>query len=371
MVYLLMFLISITMITIGLKNKSIFGKILIFIGLILPCIMAGLRDVSVGTDTSGIYYRYFSFAKSQKNFVDFLNFIKNYYVKSDSFFEFVVYIVAHLNLSYNFLLFIIEVLIIFPIYFALKNISKNNNEIILGLLYFYLLLYNLSLNMLRQSVAIAFVLLAFSIFITKKDKKGKILTILCLLIAIGNHSTAFLGILMILLYSFYNNSKISIKSKRIISVILVILSLFILMFYKKIFIIFANLNITKTPLFYLEKYSQLDFDYTGTLINIGIILFLIFNKNKFNEKLNMQFGITISLINLILSQMGVFILYFHRVSYYLFYILILYVSQLKIKGKKEKIYVFLITLLFVCDWTIVILVKNSNETLPYLLMKFK
>ena len=57
MIYLIVFLISTFLISLGLKTKrSFLRRILVFSGILLPCLLAGFRNISVGTDTSANTY---------------------------------------------------------------------------------------------------------------------------------------------------------------------------------------------------------------------------------------------------------------------------------------------------------------------------
>ena len=73
-----------------------------------------------------------------------------------------------------------------------KILKFDRRETMIGIASFYLLLYNVSYNMVRQSISIAFIILAFSLYITSTKKKEKLMSFLCFVIAYEFHSTFIL-----------------------------------------------------------------------------------------------------------------------------------------------------------------------------------
>ena len=89
--------------------------------------------------------------------------------------------------------------------------------------------------------------------------------------------------------------------------------------------------------------------------------------------LNYKFGLLLSILNLLISFMGTFITYVHRIAYYLYYIIIVnYIAPLSSSGSKKNyinVRTLLIISVFFVYWFIVIFLNNSNETLPYIIYK--
>lgn len=363
-----MFIVSAILIgwSFRITNK-IFSKILLILGLALPCLMAGLRDLSVGSDTGNIYYNYYKFAKNFNSFNAYVNYIDSYYVKKDILYELLTYMIAHSKLSYNLLLFINQFLVIFPIYYSLKKISVTREGIINGIFIYYLLLYNRSLNMMRQSISIAFIILAFSFLYTSKSNKDKLWAILFSIISSGFHSTAIIGICLLFLYELYTGKKTR-KYNNIFSILLLAVATIFLLEFKQIAELLSMLKITDMLSFYLKRYSQFDFDFTGAITNITLIMYIIINKKKLNLQ-NYEYAFCIACLNLILSLLSTFIMYSGRISYYMFYIIAFcFIPQLNITNRKQLYCFTALMLIFVANWFIIIILNNSNETLPYIMI---
>lgn len=59
-IYWVSFFCSVFFLLFGLRSqKIIIGKIFIVVGLIIPCLLAGMRDISIGSDTSGYVFDLF------------------------------------------------------------------------------------------------------------------------------------------------------------------------------------------------------------------------------------------------------------------------------------------------------------------------
>ena len=366
MIYLVMFSISLLFILISTKtNKKLMKRISIIIGLLLPCLMAGLRSVNVGTDTGLYINTLYRSAFSFVNFKSFLEFSELRYYSKDILYLFTTFIFAKNNLSFQLLLFLYEVLIIIPIYISLRINSKTSDNVVYGMLLFYLTFYNLSLNMVRQSIAISFIILSFSLMRNKKN----LLSVVSFIIAFMFHDSAVFSIIIFIIYKLLN-SNIRNGIKYFISVLLIGVFLFTLVFYKEVLLFVGTRGIYSKALLYLSKYSSFDVNYFGTLLNIYLVFeFFIHQKrlDKLNE--NNIFVITLSVINLIIMFMGTFISHAQRIGYYSFFLLLItYLPYINDKQKgKLKIHNYLLIVLFIVYWFVVIYINNSNETLPYVI----
>lgn len=375
MIYLIVFLISIFFISLGLKSsKKLSKKILVFIGLLIPCVLAGLRNTTVGTDTGNYVLNLYKIAVNSVSFSSFVDISEKIYYSSDILYLLITYIFGKSQAPFQIVLFIYECLIIFPIYLSLKNSANKNQDILFGMLIFYFTFYNLSLNMVRQSIAISFFLLGFSYLKKGTISNYKLLSFLFLLIAIGFHDTALFGLLIYVLYLYFNSKAIKEKKKILVGIVLTFLCILGVVFYNPLLSFIGNSGIYPKALLYLNSFSTFDIDYLGTLVNLIIIIIMILNKNTCKSmNLNYKFGLLVSILNLLISFMGTFITYANRIAYYLYYIIIAnYISLLCSNNlKKGNIYIktILVFIIFLMYWIIVIYLNNSNETLPYIIYK--
>lgn len=369
--YIIMFVLSISLISIGLRlKKSPVGKVLEFIGLLLPCVMACLRSINVGTDTKGYIHNLYNLSSGATNFSHFLKISYSWYLQNDVLYLFITYITEKWDLGFRFLLFIYECLVIFPIYISLRKVCKTRYAIIIGLISFYLLLYNVSFNMLRQCISIGFTTLAFAYYLDGDRNKHKLLPYFLVLIAYGFHSTAIIVLLVFLLYKLYASKKISSKFKFLFTYVMVVSMIIFAFGYNDILLVIGKSGIYKLALYYISNYSTNDISFYQIFINLLIVLMVIINKKNI-RKLNISytFLLILSVLNLVVSTiLSYHIQYSQRIMLYLQYILIfLFIPRFATKNKSSRyIYVFYIAILCV-TWYLYFVYMNVNETVPYVM----
>ena len=177
------------------------------VALILLCLLAGFRAESIGTDTRGYVQPMIKSAISSDSIIDFFRhtWIVDYIKKSVSDYEIgfslVVFLVSTIFKSVVMTQFVLELLIVLPIYFALR--IKEDVPIWFGMFVFMMLFYNGSMNLVRQSIAMAFMLLAVTYWM-KNDKKKCLLFLIC---GIFFHTSAILGIMIIFFYEFVGRER--------------------------------------------------------------------------------------------------------------------------------------------------------------------
>ena len=365
MVYLMFFIVSIIFMLIGFKFKS---KFFVFIGLIIPCICAGLRDVSVGTDTGGYVFNTYNVVYYSSGFKDYLNRVYVWYLITDYLYLIINYLVAKYVFfnPFQIILFTHQLLTIFPLYYGLKNFyGENNKKIIIGIFMFYLTMFNLSLNIVRQCIAISFFILSFSYYYKNvKSKKA----IFYFIVAYFFHNTIFATIPIYLLYYMFSKEFTKEKFKSFVIIMCTFILSFFLLFYRQLIYFISASGIYPKAVLYLERYAQsVDFSYMGTLLNIVLLLSILFNKKRFNMNgIDYKFGVCISIFNILFSLLGMFIKYTDRLAfYYMFLIIGMYMPAIFNNKKKNSLFLLFIILFFILYWVWIILLNNTNATLPY------
>ena len=268
MIYFMIFFASlfITFITYKSSNKKVrlFGYILSFLVIFLP---HGLR-LGIGTDYFKIYVPYFyAIGKGTRQF-------------SEPVFNFLNLIIYNTTGDYKHLFFVCSFLFFLFIYIVIvkksKNVLSSIALIFLTQCYFY------SMNMVRQSIAVAIILFIFLCFDNKNTVKKILGVIFCSLI----HSSAIL----LLPFIFLSRIRITSKTKILILLICNIINTF---FSSVIYnIILNNTHYS----WYLESmYSNMDLSLSLIIINVAIFIISIFyskyEKDDENFKIcnNMNF----------------------------------------------------------------------------------
>ena len=200
-VYLIGFAICLGIVAYAQKKRLSVFLIFSALALLIPCLIAGLRNQHVGTDVMVYVKPLTSSAITSQNLKEFFNCYwfqewRNLYaVDYDIGFSLVVYFVAKLTHSLPAVLFSIQALMVVPVYIALAR-NRDKMPIWIGMAIYLLLFFNSTLNMMRQWIAMAFLLLAFQMLLEKRSFWVGILTFVAFLF----HSTAVVAIPVYLIY---------------------------------------------------------------------------------------------------------------------------------------------------------------------------
>lgn len=213
MIYIITFISSCVFFGLSEKSRSRYiKKLLVFIAILLPCILAGMRADTIGTDVKVYVEPLYNAAKQSTGFFSYMN--QRWYViwrymyvsKFEIGFTTLVYLIVKFGGSLGTVLFFIHALIVAPIYLGLKRMDKKY-PIWLGMLVFYLMFYNASLNMMRQWIAMAILFWGLSYLLTNKKKKYFIVVIVASLF----HTSALMGFAIYFLYVYSQRKREYVK----------------------------------------------------------------------------------------------------------------------------------------------------------------
>lgn len=154
-------------------------SILLVISIIL---LTGLRAYTVGTDT-GNYYR------------EWLR-IKGVVVTTDFIYYYIMFTIKKIGLSYQHFLFLISTIFFLVIYKSLKNLSESYGVNLYLIIFCFLSFFfslTLSINVVRQGLSLAFLLLAYSYLISNQSKRK---IIIFSIISLFFHLTAIIPIFL-------------------------------------------------------------------------------------------------------------------------------------------------------------------------------
>lgn len=154
-------------------------------GLMLPCFLAGARDVGVGLDTAGYGIQVFNAANQGSSFSTYLSEIEKLHWDIGVLFSLVSYLAVYATHSLFWYFFVLQFFMLVPFYFAAR-IATRNRFVWLAVLVYYILLFFVDLSSLRQNIAISFIALAFILFVRKRQ----FMAIFFYVIAVGFHSSA-------------------------------------------------------------------------------------------------------------------------------------------------------------------------------------
>ena len=250
----------------------------------------------------------------------------------------------------------------------IDNIFEDKINITFAFFIYYFSFYNLSLNILRQIMAILIIFLSYRFVLNKK----LISFLITILISYSFHSTGIVGIALYPIHWFINK-----KNFRKPATFLIIAGGLLIVFgYRFIFTIFA-----KYGLLSFERYIHYfeDEDVGGRYVRLlywSLILFFIIWRGKSSIKENKN--LYSMEIYLILSFLFSLLMFFGsswiiRVSYYFDIFLVLYMPLLakntgfKILENKYDGYLQ-VGILVIFYWLVTFIIRNGGFTYPYVFM---
>lgn len=378
LIYIFTFLISLLLIYIA---ENINGKskiILNIIAILIPSILAGGRADFIGTDVRGYVEPIQLFANSSNNYFDFVNSKIILYSAGDfSRFEkgytTLIYLCSRIDKSISLNLFITEFTIIGLTLLGLYRFKKNRKQfsVTLGMLIFYAIFYNLSLNMIRQSIAMAFMLLAFSYLLDNKLKKYLFLNVL----AIFFHQTAIFGLVSFFIYIIinyqkkpYKNLSVTEKKKsRLVKSLVIIFIAAVVILSRSLLIRLVNIiGLSNLAGGYLIN-NTYGFSLSGILTRLPFILLFIYCWSHMEENKFKYVYLTIISLDVLLLGLAQTSAYSSRIGWYTYVYYIYSVpDEIGYLRKDDRIVLKIALILFlIVYWYYFYVKRNYNETVPY------
>lgn len=343
------------------------------ISILLPSILAGARNNTVGTDMQVYGDYYFHFAQK----TGFLEFV--FPSSGEYLYNLLVYTISHLSTNIFWQYFAFELLVVIFVFLALYE--NNKRTMWFGMAIYYLLFFNTTLNYMRQSIAIALILYAYK-YIKERDFK-KYLTFV--IISFLFHSSGVIAIFLYLLNILLTKPNYSKKSKNM-SVPVVFktkgIAAFIelLVIFISILIVVYATNVVQS-LQGIQVFNGKYDDYFNTVGRIGgidivyiaffmpfILWGLLNRKYLMRNNLQHRFVFSVFCIGYIISQLVRLGGYIYRINMYFSYFAVLYIPEIiySIKNRKQRIIFILISIFILfLYWYYYYIFRLNNETYPY------
>lgn len=197
--YLASFILSSVLFQLGglaeFKHRNMRGACLLYSLAFLPlCILAGARDLSVGTDTGGYGIFLFNQGLVSTDYTSYVEALDNSVWDIAPLYAFGSYIIIKVFQSQVFYFAAIAFFAVFPVFFVCRKICPQRVGI--SMLMHLLIFFIPSLNMMRQSVSIGLTVLAVYFFVHEKRYQAAALS-LC---AILTHYSALIVALFCLIW---------------------------------------------------------------------------------------------------------------------------------------------------------------------------
>lgn len=342
----------------GNRKNAIF---MFSLAAIIPSILAGIRDYTIGTDIATYGHWLFLGAKSSTNLIDFA--ISNPSI--EFLYSVLVYVTAHLFQTEHWLYFFTGVIVYG---FTIGAFYRYRNYISISIAWvsYLFLFYGDTLNAMRQSIAMAIFIYAFSYFQTRERIKFVILIALAFLF----HTTSiiivgFVGIYLLL----ERRNNLKTRATIIVGAIVLMLG------YAKIIDVAVNIGLFDAK--YLKYSNQIvtGFSLNPIVIRLPFLIFIMLFYSRFinnkSYKIKKSFGdfiILMIILEMLTAEMRMINISLYRISLYFGMYRCVglgrLIKSLKLKNNRMVI-TGLICLLLIVMWIYQNVIQGNNQIYPF------
>lgn len=356
LIYTITILSSLLIIYVCNKFHKKMEFISICLCLFIPSFIAGVRDVTVGTDTWFYAEGFFYDIVHSRDFIGFINNIGRFEIG----YGIINFAVAQITSNLNVLLFIIQFLTLYCVFKAIQN--TKSEMIVFSMMIYFFMFYNLSLCLIRQLLAMTCFLYAFVVW--ERNHKNYLAYIL-LLLSFSFHKSVILAIPIVLFCKYIVLSK---SRFRWVYIILVCSFSIMALSYMNYFI---NALVTFFPLF--ENYIYYTTDYSTKGSNISeIFLRIVFLSfvllTLFTGKVDKKTGESYLLLiffEILFLWAGSISQWVYRLAYYFSIIHVVYLPMMISAYKYKIIYKLFIMIPIIIIWYWLFIDHNVGATMPY------
>ena len=347
------------------KKNSKKTIILLFIAAFIPCLLAGMRDISVGTDTGGYANLLMKYALSSNSFSELRSIDRTY---TEIGYQLFVYLITRVTSNFGILLFLTEFLVLIPYMYSLY-ILRNKVSMTYAISIFMFCYYHISLNLMRQSIAMSLIMLAFVLYINKK----RIWSLIIIVFECSIHRFTIVIATLLMLFWIFRNLYDN-KRKRFVFISLMLCMLCSLEFLiSRIFPVFL--------VGYYDKYLKYISGEQGvgflTIITspsfllytlIFILFWMIFSYKKLADNSEFENAIfMISFFSVLCYFLQGALTFANRITYYLLPFYSIFVSLVMgyrglIKQRDKVIILYLFLILY---WLANGMLSASSSTAIY------
>lgn len=334
--------------------------------ILLPSALAGVRDSGVGWDTEIYGNHHYDLMRSYSylSIKEFWRLILNDEFGGEKLYFLWIFISVKLTGDIHLYYFSIQFFICLFTYISILHNRKNASMVLMEFVFLFLF-YNLSLNIMRQSMALAFALFSYRFFIEKRW-----LIFIPLFVVVCNlHNSGFFYVIFLFFAWLQKNGIINYR--KFISFTLCIPFLFV--FINPVLMFVVQLGLF--PQKFIDLY--MDSNDTGlmkTNLLFGVILYLVqiiaCRKIGSKEKEMAIMFANNHLLYLMFYLAMLFSFWAYRVSFYFYYFSIFFIPMLlfKLKQSGDNTYSLIKTaviVLIVSNWYLSFVVHNETSTVPY------
>ena len=375
-VYLIGFALSAALIAYGQKKRLPIFLTVSAIALLIPCLIAGLRSQEIGTDVM-VYAKNMTNAAIQSDnlgeyfrsywYLDW----RNMYVQDvEPAFSLLVYFAAKLTHNLGGVLFAIQAVTILPVFTALVR-NRKNAPVWLGMLVFYLMYYNATLNLMRQWAALSFLLLAFQML---RERKPALTALFCVLGFLFHFSAviviAVYGIYWLLWVcrrSYITHQNLQIQTSTFLATALFVVAMLAVMNLPLVIKLLSSVGFDRYNN-YLEG-EQFSLMLNQIILRLPLLAVLIIGwKDLKRTDRAANFYLAMVLLDMVAAQLVSVDVNAIRIGYFFSIYAVLWVPsvyQTSSTGLKRTAVALLVVAYALFFWYFTYVLQMRHETIPY------
>ncbi len=341
------------------KNKY---KVYIYscISILLPAILAGMRSSNIGTDINGYVVDNFNVALWAEPFSKYVGLIYG----KEKLYLLLVYCTAKIFHNIQWTLFFIELITVSCIYIGAYRIKYRPSMGWIMITY-YLLFYNESLNIVRQSMSVAILFLGTKELFEKKYLKYFLLVTVATFI----HSTAMFGIILFAIYYYLEIDKKNEKMQLLKKMFFIIGALLIVYLFEGICVFLIAKGILESRYMAYFTLNSVSNSNALNILYIFLLFIIILGHKTLKKKIyKFDFWELIFIFSFILMQLGRVIYFGSRFSnlFCLYSIVLIPQLQTIFTSKKNKVlFQIMLSICVMIYWAYTFIYRNVGETYPY------
>lgn len=375
-VYLIGFALAVGMAAVAQKRRRLTYLALSCGAVLILCLIAGLRAQTVGTDVT-VYVKPLTraaiMADDLKHFFS-MHWFRDWHTIYVSEFEYgfslLVYVIAKVTKSLGAVLFVLQALTIVPIYIAFSR-RRKTFPVWLGVLVYCLLCYPITLNAMRQWMAIGFLVLAMQMLLEKKWG----ITLLLSVIAFVFHYSAIMMVLIYFVYWLLQRSqktvlihqRLSVKGPTMVVILLFLVALLAIMNLQLIVKLMTMVGLGRFNN-YLDG-EPLSLEIGQILWKLPLVLLFLMNWKDMNRySKTAPFFLTMLLMDIVSNQLVSVDVIALRIGFYFSAYSLLWIPELcacQKPGVKRGFTVTVIIGYCLFYWWYQFIFCGRNETYPY------
>lgn len=301
MIYITVFSLSTLCFALS-ENKKLHNRALkwtlVIVGLLFPAVLAGLRNGDIGVDVQTYVVSSYQKARTYP-FWTYLHFYKisdsyNGALIYDQLFYILVFLCSRICYDYHFGLFVYNFITILFWYLGLSRCVKlyhmDRMSIALGMLAFYLLLYNPSLCYIRMMIALSLVFYAVTFLLEDKYWPYVIWSV----IAFFFHSSTLLSAGIFVLYVFFKRKQNDRIGKDLLKIGISLLGVVAVLLCSKM-LVTALVDVGILRENYLEYFSGGAYSESSQFYTISSLMIAI-GESIFTFKVNQMFCLCVAAV---------------------------------------------------------------------------